>query len=79
MAHACIRLHVDGHRPDISTVRAAKALAALEERRAVTGRDIMRVALMAVGYRTRGFGFEEPAKPEEIRGVFAEVIEQAQT
>jgi Mg-chelatase subunit ChlI len=79
VAHACIRLHVDGHRPDISTVRAAKALAALEERRAVTGRDIMRVALMAVGYRTRGFGFEEPAKPEEIRGVFAEVIEQAQT
>jgi Mg-chelatase subunit ChlI len=78
VAHACIRLHVDGHRPDISTVRAAKALAALEERRTVTGRDIMSVALMAVGYRTRGFGFEEPAKPEEIRGVFAEVIEQAQ-
>jgi Mg-chelatase subunit ChlI len=77
VASACIRLHVDGHRPDISTIRAAKALAALEGRRAVTAEDIMRSAVMAVGYRTRGFGFEEPAKPEEIREAFAGAIELA--
>jgi hypothetical protein len=33
---------------------------------------------MAVGYRTRGFGFEEPARPEEIREVFKEEVESAQ-
>jgi Mg-chelatase subunit ChlI len=77
VALACIRLHVDGHRPDISTIRAAKALAALEGRKVVTAEDIMRSAVMAVGYRTRGFGFEEPAKPEEIREAFAGAIELA--
>ena len=77
VASACIRLHVDGHRPDISTIRASKALAAFEERRAVTVEDVMRVAIMAVGYRTRGFGFEEPAKPEEIRETFVDALRTA--
>jgi len=77
VASACIRLHVDGHRPDISTIRASKALAAYEDRNTVTVDDIMRVAVMAVGYRTRGFGFEEPAKPEEIREVFADAVNPA--
>ena len=77
VASACIRLHVDGHRPDISTIRASKALAAFEGRGAVTPDDVMRVAVMAVGYRTRGFGFEEPAKPEEIRETFFDAIRTA--
>jgi len=77
VASACIRLHVDGHRPDISTIRASKALAAFEERKAVTVEDVMRVAIMAVGYRTRGFGFEEPAKPEEIRETFVDALRTA--
>jgi Mg-chelatase subunit ChlI len=75
VATSCIRLHVDGHRPDISTVRAAKALAAIEGRKRVTPQDIQRVAVMAVGYRTRGFGFEEPAKPAEVRDTFAQVLQ----
>jgi len=78
VASACIRLHVDGHRPDISAIRASRTLAALEERREVTAKDVMRVAVMAVGYRTRGFGFEEPAKPEEIRDIFGDVVGRAQ-
>ena len=78
VASACIRLHVDGHRPDISAIRASRTLAALEGRREVTARDVMRVAVLAVGYRTRGFGFEEPAKPEEIRDVFGDVVGRAQ-
>jgi Mg-chelatase subunit ChlI len=75
VATACISLHVDGHRPDISTIRAAKALAAFEGRKVVTVKDIMRSSIMAVGYRTRGFGFEKPARPEEIREAFADAIE----
>jgi Mg-chelatase subunit ChlI len=78
VASACMRLHVDGHRPDIATIRAAKALAALDGRKEVTVEDVMRVAVMAVGYRTRGFGFEEPAKPQDIREIFAASVELAQ-
>jgi Mg-chelatase subunit ChlI len=76
VATACINLHVDGHRPDISTVRAAKALAALEGKETVSSSDISRIAVMAVGYRTRGFGFEEPASPAEIRDTFRSVLQR---
>jgi len=75
IASACISLHVDGHRPDISTVRASKALAALEGRETVSPGDVERIAVMAVGYRTRGFGFEEPAKPAEVRDSFRQVFQ----
>ncbi len=78
IASACISLHVDGHRPDISTVRASKSLAALEGRRTVSPEDVQRVAVMAVGYRTRGFGFEEPAKPAEVRDTFRQVLQGLQ-
>jgi Mg-chelatase subunit ChlI len=76
VAMACINLHVDGHRPDISTVRTAKALAAFEGRQTVTSDDIRRVSVMAVGYRTRGFGFEEPATPAEVRNTFRGILQQ---
>jgi Mg-chelatase subunit ChlI len=76
IAMACINLHVDGHRPDISTVRTAKALAAFEGRTTVSPEDIRRVSVMAVGYRTRGFGFEEPATPAEVRDTFRSVLQK---
>jgi Mg-chelatase subunit ChlI len=76
VAMACINLHVDGHRPDISTVRTAKALAAFEGRTTVSPEDIRRVSVMAVGYRTRGFGFEEPATPAEVRDTFRSVLQK---
>jgi Mg-chelatase subunit ChlI len=78
VASACIALHVDGHRPDISTVRAAKALTALEGRSVVNPDDIRRVAMMSVGYRTRGFGFEEPAKPAEVRDTFRSALQRSE-
>ena len=59
-------------------MRASKALAALEGRKSVTSIDIQRVAVMAVGYRTRGFGFEEPAKPAEVRDIFRQVLQRFQ-
>jgi Mg-chelatase subunit ChlI len=79
VASACIKLHIDGHRPDISTIRASKALAALEERKMVTSGDIMKIAVMAIGFRTRGYGYEEPATPEEIREAFGAAIRTTQT
>lgn len=78
-ASSCIRLHVDGHRPDIATIRAAKTLVALESRKVVSERDILRVSNMAVGFRTRGGGFEEPATPEQIRETFNDALRRFRT
>ena len=76
-ASSCIRLHLDGHRPDIATIRAAKTLVAFEGRKAVTADDILKVANMAVGFRTRAGGFEEPATQEQIREIFADSLRQS--
>ncbi|MDQ1279660.1 MAG: Magnesium chelatase [Thermoproteota archaeon] len=70
VVRSCISLGVDGHRPDIVTVRTAKTLAALEDRSQVTAEDVSRVAGMSIGFRTRRGGFEEPATIEEIVRVF---------
>jgi len=78
VASACIRLHLDGHRPDITTVRAARTLSAMEGQKTVTAENILKVANMAVGFRTRGGGFEEPATPAEIRETFADALRRAQ-
>ncbi|KPV62260.1 MAG: hypothetical protein AOA65_1957 [Candidatus Bathyarchaeota archaeon BA1] len=75
VARACISLTVDGHRPDIIILRAAKTLAAFEGREEVTPEDILKVAEMALSHRTRRGGFDEPASPGEIRRVFNEAIE----
>jgi magnesium chelatase subunit I len=76
VARACITLNIDGHRPDIVTVRAAKTLAALEDRRAVTADDLLRVASMAIGFRTRREGFEEPATREQVSDAFAGALQE---
>ena len=70
VVRSCISLKVDGHRPEIATITAAKTLASFENRLKVTPRDILKVAEMAIGVRTRRGGFEEPAIPEEVNSVF---------
>src|SRR5215207_1214567 len=52
-AELCLRLGVDGHRGEITLTRAARALAALEGRRAVTAADLRRVAPMSLRHRLR--------------------------
>lgn len=53
VAELCLRLKVDGHRGELTIVRAARALAAFEGRRKVTGEDIERVAVMSLRHRLR--------------------------
>jgi magnesium chelatase subunit I len=42
------QLRVDGHRPDIATIKAAKALAAFQGREAVTWEEVARVAPLSL-------------------------------
>lgn len=74
VVHACIELNIDGHRPDIVTARAAKTLTAFEEKQAVTVDTLLKVAKMAIGFRTRRSGFEEPATLEEVDDAFKNAI-----
>lgn len=53
IAELCLRLGVDGHRGELTIMRAAKALAAFEGRPQVTPGDIRRVAVMALRHRLR--------------------------
>lgn len=70
IAQAMIELQVDGHRPDIVTASSAKALAAFNGRTEVLPQDILAVAEMAQGHRTRRGGSEEPATSEQIKSAF---------
>jgi len=76
VVRSCIALGVDGHRPDIATVRAAKTLSALEGHREVAFNEILRVAGMAIGFRTRRGGFEEPATVKEIEETFTKIANE---
>jgi len=77
IARACITLGADGHRPDISIMRSAKTLVAFEGRSKVSPNDVLRVAVMGLGHRTRKGGLEEPASRERILEAFTEGIKQA--
>ncbi len=74
IAQAMIQLQVDGHRPDIVTAASAKALAAFNGRTEVLPQDVLTVAEMAQGHRTRRGGAEEPATSEEIKSAFTKVL-----
>ena len=67
---ACLELKVDGMRPDIVISKAAKTLAAFENRTIVALSDVLVASELALSHRTREGGFVEPATPEEIRQVF---------
>ena len=52
-------LHVDGHRPDIVMVRAARALAAYRGLDRVTGAEVREVAPLVLNHRLKRLPFEE--------------------
>jgi len=53
IAELCARLKIDGHRGELTTARAARALAALEGRREAMLEDVERVAALALRHRLR--------------------------
>ncbi len=66
IAELCSELKLDGHRGELTITRAARALAALENRRKVSEADIRRVAPMALRHRLRREPFEETGTKEQI-------------
>jgi magnesium chelatase subunit D len=59
VAGLCLQLRVDGHRGELTIVRAARAMVALEGRREVTGEDIRRITPLALRHRLR----RDPLEP----------------
>ncbi|MBA3321883.1 MAG: magnesium chelatase ATPase subunit I, partial [Pyrinomonadaceae bacterium] len=53
IAELCLRLKIDGHRGELTVTRAARALAAFENRREATADDVRRVAALSLRHRLR--------------------------
>jgi magnesium chelatase subunit D len=66
IAQLCRDAGVDGHRADIATARAARALAALAGRPTVTDGDIRQAASLALGHRMRSTPFEDAPDAEDV-------------
>lgn len=67
IAKICSSLEVDGYRPDIVTLKAARALAAFEGRASVESKDLFKAAELAFSHRTRISGSLQPPSSEEIQ------------
>ncbi len=59
VSEIAIHFEMEGHRADITMIRAARANAALEGRTEITKEDLERVAPMVLGHRIRRKPFED--------------------
>jgi Mg-chelatase subunit ChlI len=66
VAHLCISLNVDGHRPDIIIIKSASTLAAFYGRINVEPKDILESAYLTLSHRTRNLGMDPPATDQQI-------------
>ena len=74
IAQLCADLKVDGHRGELTIMRAARALAAFEGRRAVTNEHVKKVSAMALRHRLRRDALDETATSEQIQQAVEEVF-----
>jgi magnesium chelatase ATPase subunit I len=74
IAQLCVDLKVDGHRGELTILRAARALAAFEGRRAVNESHVRRVSAMSLRHRLRRDVLDETAKSEKIEQAVDEVM-----
>ncbi|MFH0896965.1 MAG: ATP-binding protein [Candidatus Bathyarchaeota archaeon] len=66
VAKTCIDLKVDGYRPDIVMVKAAKAHAALNGRDEANLEDVIIASELTLTHRTRNSGLAPPPSSQEI-------------
>jgi len=74
IAQLCVDLKVDGHRGELTIMRAARALAAFEGRRSVNVNHVRRVSAMSLRHRLRRDAMDETAKSEKIDQAVEEVM-----
>ncbi len=75
ISQVCSELNVDGLRGDIVTNRAAKAIAAFEQRTEVTVDDIRRVVTLCLRHRLRKDPLESIDSGYKVEKVFNQVFE----
>jgi magnesium chelatase subunit D len=63
LAKTVVEMGIRTHRAEIITVRAAKALAALDGRKAVSLEDLKKAMELALPHRMKSRPFEEPPRP----------------
>ena len=76
IAQFCAELKVDGHRGELTIMRAARALAAFEGRKSVDEDDVKRVVGMSLRHRLRRDILEETATTERIEQAVESVLNQ---
>ncbi len=74
IAQLCADLKVDGHRGELTIMRAARALAAFEGRRSVNESHVRRVSAMSLRHRLRRDVLDETARSEKIEQAVDEVM-----
>jgi magnesium chelatase subunit I len=74
IAELCSTLQIDGHRGELTIVRAASAIAALDGRKEATLEDVRHVALPALRHRLRRGPLESLDSGERIREAMQEVL-----
>lgn len=77
IAQLCADLKIDGHRGELTIMRAARALASFEGRRAVTDDHVKRVSAMSLRHRLRRDALDETATSEQIEQAVDEVFPPA--
>src|ERR1044072_7215368 len=74
MGQLCADLKVDGHRGELTIMRAARALAAFDGRRTVNENDVRAVSAMSLRHRLRRDALDETATSEQIEQAVDEVF-----
>ncbi|MCK5117532.1 MAG: ATP-binding protein [Candidatus Aegiribacteria sp.] len=69
VAGTMAELKMDGQRPDLVTIKAARAWAALEKHKEITQDALMAVAPICACHRTRSGGMNQPPEREELLSV----------
>ncbi|HEY3581589.1 MAG TPA: magnesium chelatase ATPase subunit I, partial [Pyrinomonadaceae bacterium] len=74
IAQLCADLKVDGHRGELTIMRAARALAAFDGRKSVNENDVRTVSAMSLRHRLRRDALDETATSEQIEQAVDEVL-----